>query len=73
MSAADRARRYRRRQSRGRRCYAIEIPDPVVEMMIEAGRLTDDQAADRAHVALEAQAMVEEYARQLAGQRIRHA
>ena len=65
MSSAERARRYRVRQALGRRTYAVDLPDRVVEMMIEAGRLTDTQAADRSHVALEASAMLEEYARLL--------
>ena len=53
------------RVARGRRTYAVEISDRIVEMMINAGRLTDEQSEDRAYVALEASAMIEERASQL--------
>lgn len=65
LSAADRQRRHRARQREGVRVYRVSVPDVLIEAMIEAQRLTDDQAQDRDYVALELAALIEERARSL--------
>jgi hypothetical protein len=49
--AANRKRRYRRRQRLGRAVLAIEISSaPLIEVLIESGHLTEAESLDRRKV-----------------------
>lgn len=52
MTAADRAKRYRRRRSSGRAVLSVEVDEvDLVETLIAAGFLPASQSEDRAAIA----------------------
>jgi hypothetical protein len=65
MAGADRSRRTRIRRARGYRCYWVDTHDRVIELLIDAGRLTGEQAHDRARVGHELAALIEERANEI--------
>lgn len=50
LPAAERQRRFRKRQRRGVAVYRIEADDAVLLELLRTERLTDDEALDRERV-----------------------
>lgn len=63
-TGALRQRRYRQRQHNGEVVLAVAVPEhAIAELMIESGRLTEDEALDRHLVEQAAAAVLVELAR----------
>ena len=62
LPAAERQRRFRKRQRRGVAVYRIEADDAVLLELLRTERLTDDEALDRERVEQEISALVREWA-----------
>jgi hypothetical protein len=60
VTAAERQKRYRSRQTRGVRVYLVPVKSVAIETLINAGRLTDAEAHDDAMVILELASLIEE-------------
>ena len=60
LSASERQARYRSRQARGLVLWPVEGSLRWLEALIAAGRLTEAEAEDKAAVALELAALIDE-------------
>lgn len=67
LPAAERQRRFRKRQRRGVAVYRIEADDAVLLELLRTERLTDEEALDRDRVQQEISALVREWAAQWKG------